>query len=239
MQDQIFEFISGEKTCSYLQDENSLFRYYQVENCSCVLYQNLLERGWRRFGRFFFTPICCGCEECLSIRTQVDLFVPNRTMKRTLRKNENLNVCVQRPTVTLEHLALYDSYHRFMRQKKQWEYNGISLQLYFEMFVEGHEMFGYEFLYFDAQQLIGVALVDVLEDSLSAVYCFYDPAYQNRSLGSFSILKQIEFAHKRGIRYFYPGYWIQNHKSMGYKHQYKPYEILQGRPHLNEVAVWK
>lgn len=238
MRDQISEFIPEEKVCSYLEDERSLFKYYQVDNCSNLLYQNLLERGWRRFGRFFFTPICRQCEKCISIRTLVEDFTPNKTMRRVLKKNSDIELLIQRPTVTLEHLSLYDKYHKFMNQKKSWEYNGISLQLYFEMFVEGYEEFGYEFLYFHEEKLVGVALVDVLEDSISAVYFFYDPEYRDRSLGNFSILKQMEAAKRLDIRYFYPGYWIEDHYSMGYKSKFRPFEILQGRPELEDEVIW-
>lgn len=238
MKDQISEFIPEEKQCSYLSAEKSLFKYYQVENCSNHLYQQLLERGWRRFGRFFFTPICRVCEKCISIRTPVNEFKPNKTMKRTMKKNSDIEMIIQRPTVSLEHLSLYDKYHKFMNQKKGWDYNGISLQLYFEMFVEGYEEFGYEFLYFLDDKLIGVALVDILPESISAVYFFYDPDFRERSLGNFSILKQMEVAEKLDIDYFYPGYWIENHYSMGYKEKFRPFEILQGRPEPTQKAIW-
>lgn len=238
MRDQICEFIPDEKQCSYLSEERSLFRYYQIENCSNSMYLRLLERGWRRFGRYFFSPICNQCEQCISVRTLVDEFEMTKNRRRIMKKNSDLQVMIQRPTVSLEHLSLYDRYHQHMHEKKNWEFNGISLQLYFEMFVEGYEEFGYEFLYFDGEKLIGVGLVDILDRAISAVYFFYDPDYEERSLGTYSILKQLDIGKSFGIPHFYPGYWIKNHPSMGYKERFRPFEILQGRPGMDEPAKW-
>ena len=86
---------------------------------------------------------------------------------------------------------------------------------------------------------MGVALVDILDNAISAVYCYYDHNFAKYSIGSYSILKQIAIAKEYNIKYFYPGYWIKNHYSMGYKEKFKPFEILINRPNLNEEAIWK
>lgn len=239
MKDKIAEFIPEEKSCSYLGNTPSLFRYFQIDNCSPRMYQLLLERGWRRFGRYFFVPICRECERCISIRYLIGDYALSKSTRRILNKNQNTRLTIQRPTVSLEHLKLYDKYHRHMQEKKQWDYNGVNLQLYFEMFVEGHEEFGFEFLYYHHDILIGIGLVDVLPQSISAVYFFYDPDFEHLSPGVYSILKQMELGKKLTIPHLYPGYWIEEHHSMGYKERYKPFEFLEGRPDLDEAAVWK
>ncbi|MGP1450339.1 MAG: arginyltransferase [Wolinella sp.] len=238
MQENIIEFIPREKPCSYLGDRHSLFRYFHVQNCSNGLYQILLERGWRRFGRYFFVPICKACRECISVRKAVDSHVLSRSFKRVLAKNRNTALVVQRPMVSEAHLELYDRYHRVMSEKKGWEYTRISAESYFDMFVDGAEEFGYEFAYYIDGQLVCVALVDILGSSISAVYCFYDHTFSDYSLGIYSILKQFELAKSMGIGYFYPGYWIRGHHSMGYKERFAPYEILTNEPDLYEEPIW-
>lgn len=79
-----------------------------------------------------------------------------------------------------------------------------------------------EFLYVRDNKLIGVALVDVLPKSISAIYCFYDHDYDYLSIGKYSILSQIKIAKDLNIPYIYLGYWINKHHSMGYKEEYKP-----------------
>ena len=48
----------------------------------------------------------------------------------------------------------------------------------------------------------------------------------------------ISIAKQLNIPYLYLGYWIKDHLSMGYKENYKPFEILQNRPTLEEKTIW-
>ena len=63
------------------------------------------------------------------------------------------------------------------------------------------------------EELVAVAVTDIVSDGLSAVYSFFDPDLQNRSLGTYCILKQIEYAKQQQGDYVYLGYWIDNHRS--------------------------
>src|SRR5260221_6477797 len=73
-------------------------------------YQDLLRRGWRRFGEDFFRPACPRCVKCRSLRVNVGEFKPSRSQRRTLQRNSQIRVVVQSPTVTMEHLRLYNAY---------------------------------------------------------------------------------------------------------------------------------
>ncbi|MBT5103492.1 MAG: arginyltransferase, partial [Porticoccaceae bacterium] len=75
--------------------------------------------------------------------------------------------------------------------------------------------------------LIGCAVVDVLPDSLSAIYTYFDPALDRRGLGNLAVLLQIDMALEIGKRYVYLGYWIEDCHKMNYKEQYQPMELLQ------------
>lgn len=126
-----------------------------------------------------------------------------------------------------------------MHRKKQWPYQPISPEDYARSYVEGKDKFTKEFLYFKDEKLVAVALVDILPKSISAIYCFYDHEYSELSLGKFSILAQIKIAKELEIPYIYLGYWIKEHYSMGYKVNYKPFEILKNRASLDEEAIWE
>lgn len=75
--------------------------------------------------------------------------------------------------------------------------------------------------------LIAVAVVDQLNDGLSAVYTFFDPDYSKRSPGIFCILYEIQEAFRLGLDWLYLGYWIEGCGKMDYKNQFKPMEYLQ------------
>jgi arginine-tRNA-protein transferase len=74
-------------------------------------------------------------------------------------------------------------------------------------------------------QLVAVAVTDMVSDGVSAVYSFFDPDLVNRGLGSYCILTQIAFVEKLGLDYVYLGYWIKNHKKMHYKTNFRPLQL--------------
>jgi arginine-tRNA-protein transferase len=88
----------------------------------------------------------------------------------------------------------------------------------------------FEIRYMLDDKLVGVALADRSTDALSAVYCFYDPSYEELSLGTYSILKQVELCRTWGLRYLYLGLYIGDCERMRYKARFLPHErLLDGR----------
>ena len=75
-------------------------------------------------------------------------------------------------------------------------------------------------------ELMAVALTDVLSDGLSMVYSFFEPSQQNRSLGTFMILDHIARARRQGLPYVYLGYWIEGSQKMDYKGRFLPQQRL-------------
>ena len=72
--------------------------------------------------------------------------------------------------------------------------------------------------------LLAIAVSDRLSDALSAVYTFYDPDFEGRSLGTYCILWQIEAAKHAGHEWLYLGYWIEECRKMRYKEDFRPHE---------------
>ncbi len=234
------EFIEENRNCSYFEKEISDIRYRYMQSCSHIEYKDMLERGWRRFGRMHFVPECKTCNKCVSMRIDVKNYKFSKSEKRIINKNKDTKLYIQEPSMTLEHLDLYDKYHRKMNEKKNWPFSPIEPSDYLKSYVEGKEFYSKEFLYIRDDKLIGVALVDVLDSGISSIYCFYDHDYSKTlSIGKFSILAQIKVAKDLNIPYIYLGYWIDKHFSMGYKKAYAPFEILKNRPMLDEVAIWE
>jgi arginine-tRNA-protein transferase len=126
-----------------------------------------------------------------------------------------------------------------MHNKKEWKFREIDEKQYISSYVDGYDSFEYEFLYYEDEKLIGVALVDILSSSMSAIYCFYDHEYCHLSIGKFSILTQIRVAKYLNIPYIYLGYWMKDHYSMGYKESYQPFDVLKdSRTPLEEYTTW-
>jgi len=237
---EIQEFVENDRICPYFEDKLCDTQFRIMEYCSLKEYHKMLERGWRRFGNTFFVPICKSCNECKTIRVDVNNFKLKKSYKRIIKKNKDIKIVLQKPTISGEHISLYNRYHEYMHYKKDWPFSIIFENEYYKNYVQGANEFGYELLYFLNDKLVCVGLVDIVpKKAISAVYTYYEPNLVKNSLGKFNILTQIMMAKKMQIPYWFPGFWIKNHHSMGYKEEYQPFEILQNRPKLDEECIWE
>lgn len=231
------EFRISDK-CSYLPDKSQTTHYKMIDECSTAYCEDLIERGYRRFGKMYFRPICPTCDECKSIKIDVENFNFSSSQRRVMRKASNIKSYIQRPTISKEHLELFEKYHLYMSEKKGWDHTPSSVQSYYNSFVDAYNDFGHEVLYFLDNKLIGVDLIDILHDGVSSIYFYYDPDYAHLSLGRLSLYNQILFAKKSKKRWVYLGYYVKECPSLAYKSHYKPYLMLQGRPTTDEEALW-
>jgi arginine-tRNA-protein transferase len=197
-----------------------------------------VQRGWRRFGKMFFRPICSDCQECQSLKIDVNNYNFSKSEKRVINKNSTLRLHVQKPTVSYEHLELFNKYHQYMHTFRDWDKNQTDIKGYYNSFVYGHNDFGYEILYYDNEKLICVDLIDILDDGISSVYCYYDPEYKNLSLGKYSLYRQIILAKTLEKPWIYLGYYVKDCQSLAYKNQFKPYMVLQNRATDIQEDVW-
>ena len=235
----ILKEFSINSKCSYLDDLEQTTYYKIIDNASSTQCQDFIERGFRRFGKMYFRPICATCNECQSIKIDVDNFSFSKSQRRVIKKAAHIKSFIRKPTMTKEHLELFEKYHSYMGDKKGWDVNEVTPQGYYSSFVDGHNDFGYEILYYDEDKLIGIDLIDVLDDGISSIYFYYDTDYTQLSLGKFSLYNQIMFAKESKLKWIYLGYYVQDCPSLSYKSHYKPYLTLDGKPNLEEVYEWK
>ncbi|MDA7816964.1 arginyltransferase [Sulfurimonas sp.] len=231
------EFTLDDK-CSYLDNKEQTTHYKIINDCSTLQCQELIERGYRRFGKMYFRPTCATCIECQSIKIDVDNFKFSKSQRRVIKKAQHLESYIQRPSMSQEHLELFEKYHLYMKDKRSWEHTPVTPRSYYSSFVDAHNEFGYEILYYENDKLIAVDLVDILEDGVSSIYFYYDPDYTHLSLGKLSLYNQITFAQKSNKRWIYLGYYVEDCPSLSYKAQYKPYYTLEGQPELDQEYVW-
>jgi arginine-tRNA-protein transferase len=221
-----------------LDNKEQTTHYKIINDCSAQLTHDLIERGYRRFGRMYFRPICEDCNECQSIKIDVANYSFSKSERRVIRKAKDLDIYIQTPTLTQEHLELFDKYHHYMHKKKGWNFQKVTPDHYYNSFVIGHEDYGKEVLYFYKNKLIAIDLIDILQEGISSIYFYYDPDFGDLSLGKLSLLKQIQFAKETDKAWIYLGYYVEDCPSLNYKAAYKPYTTLQGRPSLDSEYIW-
>lgn len=216
-------FISAPHPCSYLDGEQAQSAFVSPRfELSNAVYSQLIAYGFRRSGDDVYRPQCGACQQCVPVRLAVQDFKPSRKQKRCLQSNAGTSVIIKPAVFEREHYEMYLRYqkHRHadsnMANSSPEDYiNFLSSSWCHTRFVE-----------FSIQnELAGVAIVDYLDNSLSAVYTFFEPKFSSYSLGVYAVLWQIEQAKRLGLRYVYLGFWIKNCQKMAYKIQYQP---LQG-----------
>jgi len=77
-------------------------------------------------------------------------------------------------------------------------------------------------------QLVAIAIVDTGKNSTSAVYTHFDPAAGRYCLGTYAILKQIEWARETGRQFVYLGMYVAANRHLNYKARFMPQQRLQG-----------
>lgn len=209
--------------CSYLSDKQATTLFLDPqEPIETELYSELSVLGFRRSGEHLYRPHCVGCTACIPARIPVNDFSPTKQQKRILKRNADLSVCPTAPRFTDEYYALYQSYIE-ARHADGDMYPPSPEQ--FKSFLASDWPFS-RFYEFRAQgQLLAIAVTDVLPSGLSAVYTFYDPNQERRSLGRYAILWQIQETTRQQLEALYLGYWIKDCRKMNYKTEYRPIEL--------------
>jgi len=182
----------------------------------------LLAENVRRSGRAVYRPVCDVCDACQSLRVFVDAFTPTRSMRRVIRRNVDLSVTIGEPDPTD---VKYEIYQRYL----SYQHDGAMEddRVRFEALLYKSPADSFELLYKLGERIVGVSLVDVVPGGWSSLYFYFDPDYQRRSPGTFSILWEIEYCRSRGLPYYYLGYYVAGAKSMAYKARFAPCEILE------------
>ena len=209
--------------CSYFDDREAKTIFIDPDmSPSPTLYSELSRRGFRRSGSHIYRPDCSRCKECIASRVPVNTFAPSRSQRRTMSRNDDLRSEIS-PTLSSDAYELYERYingrHRdgdmFPPSKEQ-----------FDSFLGQSNATTVYVHFYEGTKLIAIAVTDVLDDGLSAIYTFYDPDLTRRSLGVYGILWQISHAKSLELPFIYLGYWIRDCQKMSYKIDYRPIELL-------------
>ncbi|RLV60077.1 arginyltransferase [Parashewanella curva] len=208
--------------CSYLENQKEQLLTLTDTVVESALYERMLGLGFRRSGNAIYKPHCPNCSACQSIRIPAADFKPSRRQKRTSKQNQKFS-WHHSTEVKTNYYPLYEKYIN-ERHRDGSMYPASTEQ--FEQFLLCDWLPDNYIEIYDNQKLIGVAVIDLLDKSVSAIYSFFDPDYHKHSLGSYMILLTIELAKQLNRDYVYLGYQINDCRKMNYKTKYQPYQLL-------------
>ena len=191
---------------------------------AAAFYDDLSRAGFRRSHRFAYRPACRGCASCVPVRIVAADFTDSRSTRRIRNLNRDLAGRAAPARATAEQFRLFLAYQRSrhpdsdMAAMRPGDYRGLVEDSPARTeIVEFREPGG---------SLVAASLIDCLDDGISAVYSFYDPAESRRSLGTWSILWLVDECRRRDLPYVYLGYWIAESPKMAYKARFAALERL-------------
>ena len=183
-----------------------------------------LALGHRRTGEFIYQTSCPNCQACEPLRIDVSEFKLSKNLKRVLsRGDRKLQQRINEMRGDQERANLFNL-HRQKRNLAKRD-TDIDLEEYIWGFVKSCFQ-SFEMTYWLDGRLVGVAICDMGLKSMSAVYTFYDPDLTGDSIGTYSILKQIQYCQQKKIRFLYLGYYVEDCSHMKYKSRFSPHSRL-------------
>lgn len=217
-------FSTPPHACSYLDDRKAITLFADPQApMNSTLYGQLSLYGFRRSGNYIYRPQCQDCQACIPVRIPVDAFEPNRQQRKTRMRNADVEITSVNANFVQEHYDLYAKYIHMRHADGDMFPPSIAQYVSF-LFSDWCNTRLVEFRH--DGKLLAVAVCDFLRNGLSAVYTFYDPEEEKRSLGTLAVLWQIGEAIRLGLPYVYLGYWVQESPKMAYKTRFQPLEAF-------------
>ncbi len=228
-------YLTAPAACPYLpgQEERKVFTHL-IGRRSPALNDTLTQSGFRRSQTIAYRPACETCRACVSVRVLVNEFRPTRNMRRVMERNDDIVGHPAPPRADSEQYSLFRAY--LDRRHGDGGMADMSALDYAMMVEDSHvdtRLIIYRRRGPDSRingrghgPLLAVALTDILADGLSMVYSYFDPALEDRSIGTMMILDHIERARRLGLPHVYLGYWVEGSRKMAYKSRFTPQERL-------------
>jgi len=220
--------------CNYIPDHMCKREYIYVSRCDPDEYMAYLLAGWRRFGHMLFRQNCSGPSACRSLRVNAAHFRATRSQRRTHKANAGIvRLRIGTPAVSPDKVAVFERFQADRSETRGWSpYDSDNLAEFARGFVL-NPFPTQEWCYYLGDVLIGVGYVDELAGGLSGIYFAHDPAFRDRSLGTWNVLCLLNRARALGLPHVYLGYHVEGCPSLQYKARFRPNE------RLDPDGVWR
>jgi leucyl-tRNA---protein transferase len=185
----------------------------------------LLANGWRHFGKYFFRYnlgfLDFDIRRVIPLRTRLSEFSLSKSQRRVLRKNEDVEVCI-RP------IEIDDAAEKlFHRHKERFDHNiPESIFDFLPRDAASAPCETKEVCVYKNAELLAASYFDIGARTASGIYAIFEPAERARSLGIFTMLKEIEYAIETGKEFYYQGYSYEGESFYDYKKRFLGTEMF-------------
>jgi leucyl-tRNA---protein transferase len=183
----------------------------------------LLADGWRHFGGHFFRYNLgfhdLDIRRVIPLRIRLVDFSFSKSQRRVLRKNADLRILINQLAIESGDVEL------FHRHKQRFK-GGVPNSITDFLGVNASPVDTKEMRVFEAEKLCSVSYFDVGEKTVSGVYAMFEPEIVSRSLGIFTMLKEIEFAIENEKEFYYLGYSYEGNSFYDYKKRFRATEMF-------------
>jgi arginine-tRNA-protein transferase len=85
--------------------------------------------------------------------------------------------------------------------------------------------------------LVAVSYFGIGELATSGIYAMFEPTESPRSLGIFTLLKEIEYSIEQGKEFYYLGYCYEGESFYDYKKRFRGTEVFDWNGNWNSVSL--
>ena len=166
-------------------------------------FDQFMEKGWRILGHVILrhNAIIYNNEVALTIplRIRLDGFMFSKSQKKLYRvHSERFKVSVQKIALTTEKNEL------FLKHCNRFRHGNHYTHL--DTFITEQSWYnpvpGYEIEVRDGGKLVACSYFHIGQQGFCGTYCFFDPEYTQYSLGTYTMLLELETARQMGKTYY-------------------------------------
>lgn len=198
---------------------------FEADRVAPAQLDTLLANGWRHFGTHFFRynlgMVGDDIRLVTPLRIRLSGFTFSKSQRKVLRENSDL-------TIKIEPLAVDPTAEEMFGRHKQ-RFGHHPPESIYEFLAPNADVSPCEtkqICVFDGDTLLAISYFDVGERTASGVYAIFEPTEQTRSLGIFTMLKEIEFAIENGKEFYYQGYAYEGESFYDYKKRFRGTEVF-------------
>lgn len=156
------------------------------------------------------------------LRIDLGRFAHSKSQRRVLNKNADLRWEIVPARAGEDVQAMFQRHkQRFKSNVPETLFSFLSLEN-----TAGEPCECLEFRALLGDRLIAASFLAIGSVSASSIYGVFDPDFSRRSLGTLTMLREIEHCRAAGRRFYYPGYSTRESSAYDYKKRFSALESL-------------